>query len=146
MLLRANTGGIFFMENINILEIKKLKKSYKKIEAVKNVNLNVEKGDIFGFLGPNGAGKSTTIRMILGLVHPDQGDIRIKGYDIKKDYKKALQYVGTMVETPKFYDYLSGYQNLKLVANLYKNVKHVDINKSLKIFIQKCKRKRLKAK
>ena len=132
MLLRANTGGIFFMENINILEIKKLKKSYKKIEAVKNVNLNVEKGDIFGFLGPNGAGKSTTIRMILGLVHPDQGDIRIKGYDIKKDYKKALQYVGTMVETPKFYDYLSGYQNLKLVANLYKNVKHVDINKSLK--------------
>ena len=120
------------MGNKNILEIKKLKKRFRDIEAVKNVNLNVNKGDIFGFLGPNGAGKSTTIRMILGLVHPDQGQIRINGFDINKDYKKALQYVGTMVETPKFYEYLTGYQNLKLVANLYKNVKHVDINKSLK--------------
>lgn len=120
------------METKNILEINKLKKSYGEIKAVKNVNLNVKKGDIFGFLGPNGAGKSTTIRMILGLVHPDQGQIRIKGFDIKKDYKKALKYVGTMVETPVFHEYLSGYQNLKLVANLYKNVKHVDINKALK--------------
>jgi len=120
------------MGNKNILEIKKLKKRFRDIEAVKNVNLNVNKGDIFGFLGPNGAGKSTTIRMILGLVHPDQGQIRINGFDINKDYKKALQYVGTMVETPKFYEYLTGYQNLKVVANLYKDVKHVDINKALK--------------
>jgi len=120
------------MGSKNILEIKKLKKRFGNIEAVKNVNLNVNKGDIFGFLGPNGAGKSTTIRMILGLVHPDQGQIKINGFDINKDYKKALQYVGTMVETPKFYEYLTGYQNLKVVANLYTDVKHVDINKALK--------------
>jgi ABC-2 type transport system ATP-binding protein len=120
------------MEEKIILKIENLKKNFGKIEAVKSVNLEVYKGDIFGFLGPNGAGKSTTIRMILGLIKPNQGNIKIDGFDIKKDYKKALKRVGTIVETPNFYEYLTGYENLKLQANLYKNISRIDIKQILK--------------
>jgi len=120
------------MEENIILKIENLKKNFGNIEAVKNVNLEVYKGDIFGFLGPNGAGKSTTIRMILGLIKPNQGNIKIDGLDINKDYKKALNRVGTIVETPNFYEYLTGYENLKLQANLYKNISRIDIKQILK--------------
>lgn len=119
------------MDNI-ILKIENLEKSFGKLKAVKNVNLEVKKGDIFGFLGPNGAGKSTTIRMVLGLIKPDKGKIIIDGLEVQKDYKKALKKVGTMVETPSFYEYLTGYENLKLIAKLYQGIKHVDIIKILK--------------
>ena len=120
------------MEEKIILKIENLKKNFGKIEAVQDVNLEVYKGDIFGFLGPNGAGKSTTIRMILGLIKPNQGNIKIDGLNIKKDYKKALKRVGTIVETPNFYEYLTGYENLKLQANLYKNISRIDIKQILK--------------
>lgn len=116
-----------------ILKIENLRKSFGNVEAVKDVNLKINKGDVFGFLGPNGAGKSTTIRMILGLVKPDNGNVVINGYNLKDDYKKALNKVGAMVETPSFYEYMTGYENLKLTANLFKNVKHVDILKVIKI-------------
>ena len=116
-----------------ILKIENLRKSFGNVEAVKDVNLKINKGDVFGFLGPNGAGKSTTIRMILGLVKPDNGNVVINGYNLKDDYKKALNKVGAMVETPSFYEYMTGYENLKLTANLFKNVKHVDILKAIKI-------------
>ena len=119
------------MDNI-ILKIENLEKNFGKLKAVKNVNLEVKKGDVFGFLGPNGAGKSTTIRMVLGLVNPDKGRIIIDGLEIQKDYKEALKKVGTMVETPSFYEYLTGYENLKLTAKLYQGIKHVDIIKILK--------------
>src|SRR6056297_2524635 len=116
-----------------ILKIDNLRKRFGNVEAVKDVNLKINKGDVFGFLGPNGAGKSTTIRMILGLVKPDNGNVVINGYNLKDDYKKALNKVGAMVETPSFYEYMTGYENLKLTANLFKNVKHVDVLKVIKI-------------
>ncbi|MGM0445441.1 MAG: ABC transporter ATP-binding protein [Bacillota bacterium] len=119
------------MDN-EILRIKNLQKRFGNVEAVKNVNLKINKGDIFGFLGPNGAGKSTTIRMILGLVKPDNGNVVINGCSLKNNYKKALTKVGAMVETPSFYEFLTGYENLRLTANLYKDVKHVDILKVIK--------------
>ena len=116
-----------------ILKIENLQKKFGNVEAVKNVNLKIYKGDVFGFLGPNGAGKSTTIRMILGLVKPDKGNVVINGFSLSKNYKKALNNVGAMVETPSFYEYMTGYENLKITANLYKNIKHVDILKVIKI-------------
>jgi len=116
-----------------ILKIDNLRKRFGNVEAVKDVNLKINKGDVFGFLGPNGAGKSTTIRMILGLVKPDNGNVVINGYNLKDDYKKALNKVGAMVETPSFYEYMTGYENLKLTTNLFKNVKHVDVLKVIKI-------------
>jgi|AntRauTorckE6833_2_1112554.scaffolds.fasta_scaffold00117_17 ABC-2 type transport system ATP-binding protein len=120
------------MDN-EILRIENLQKRFGNVEAVKNVNLKINKGDIFGFLGPNGAGKSTTIRMILGLVKPDNGCVVINGYSLKNDYKNALTNVGAMVETPSFYEFMTGYENLKLTANLYKDLKHVDLLKVIKI-------------
>lgn len=102
-----------------IIETKNLTKVFKNSTVVNKVNIKVNEGDIYGFLGPNGAGKSTTIKMMLGLVNPTEGTTIISDYDIKTERKKAIEFVGAMVEAPSFYGYLSGYKNLKLYANLY---------------------------
>lgn len=102
-----------------IIETKNLTKVFKNSTVVNRVNIKVNEGDIYGFLGPNGAGKSTTIKMMLGLVNPTEGTTIINNYDIKTERKKAIEFVGAMVEAPSFYGYLSGYKNLKLYANLY---------------------------
>lgn len=102
-----------------IIETKNLTKVFKDITVVNKVNIKVNEGDIYGFLGPNGAGKSTTIKMMLGLVNSTEGTTIINNYDIKTERKKAIEFVGAMVEAPSFYGYLSGYKNLKLYANLY---------------------------
>lgn len=105
-----------------ILELRNLTKSYDNKMVVDHVNLKVNKGDIFGFLGPNGAGKTTTIRMILNLIKKDQGTVLIDGIDTADDFKQCISKVGTIVESPKFYDYLTGYENLKQVANLHQDI------------------------
>ncbi len=118
---------------VNVLTLTEVSKAYKKKKVVDRVNLNVSKGDIIGFLGPNGAGKTTIIRMILGLVHPDQGRITIDNYDINKDFRKAISKVGGIVEMPNFYLQLSGYQNLKLIANMHPQVNHKRIEAVLDV-------------
>ena len=105
-----------------ILKCEKLCKTFGKKEILKNVSLEVKQGDILGFIGPNGAGKTTTIKLILGLQSITSGKVNINGYDIEKEFKHAIKKVGAIVENPDMYMYLSGYQNLKLVANLYKNI------------------------
>lgn len=105
-----------------ILEISEVEKSYGKHKVLHNVALQVAKGQVFGFLGPNGAGKTTLIRVILGLIRPDQGTIRIDGFNVQTDFRQAIVSVGAVVETPKFYHHLSAYQNLMLVRNLHRNI------------------------
>lgn len=117
----------------NILEVNNLVKSFGDNKAVDQVSFNVERGEIFGFLGPNGAGKTTTIRILLGLIFPDQGQVKINGYDINTDFKGAIAKVGAVVETPAFYTYLTGYQNLKLMANLHKDIGKERVEEVLKI-------------
>ncbi len=90
-------------------------------------------GDILGFIGPNGAGKTTTIKLILGLQSITSGKVYINGYDIEENFKKAIENVGTIVESPDLYMYMSGYENLKLVANLYKNVDNKRIDEIVKL-------------
>lgn len=90
-------------------------------------------GDILGFIGPNGAGKTTTIKLILGLQNITSGKVYINGYDIEENFKKAIENVGTIVESPDLYMYMSGYENLKLVANLYKNVDNKRIDEIVKL-------------
>lgn len=102
-----------------IIETINLSKDFKEEKIIKDLNIKVNLGDIYGFLGPNGAGKSTTIKMMLGLVVPTKGTVIINGFDIQKDREKAIEHVGAMVEAPSFYTYLSGYKNLVLYANLY---------------------------
>ncbi len=105
------------MEN-KIIEVTNLSKRFKSLWAVNSLNLNVFKGDIFGFLGPNGAGKSTTIRMLLSLIYPTTGSVKIFEMDLFKNRIKILKRIGAIVEKPDMYGYLSAYKNLEILAKL----------------------------
>lgn len=116
-----------------ILKCENLNKKFGKKQILKNVSLEVNEGDILGFIGPNGAGKTTTIKMILGLQSIDSGNVYINNYNVKKEYEKAIEKVGAIVENPDLYMYLTGYENLKLIQNLYKNVSKERINEVVKL-------------
>ena len=117
---------------MEILKCSNLNKSFGKKQILKDVSLTLEEGDILGFIGPNGAGKTTTIKLILGLQSIDSGSVSICGYDIKKEFTKAINNVGAIIESPDMYMYLSGYDNLKLIANLY-NVNKEKIDEVVKL-------------
>lgn len=87
----------------------------KRVQAVKNLNLEVAAGQVYGFLGPNGAGKTTTIRMLLDLIRPNQGDVYLFGRHVQRDHR-VLSRVGSMVEGAAFYDFLTGRRNLEVFA------------------------------
>jgi ABC-type multidrug transport system ATPase subunit len=106
--------------DIKIIEISDLYKSFGVIKAVDGINLSVYKGDIFGFLGPNGAGKSTTIRMLLSLIYPDKGSIKIFGKELFQNRIEILKKIGALIERPNFYEYLSAYRNLEILAKYSK--------------------------
>jgi ABC-2 type transport system ATP-binding protein len=91
-------------------------KRYGDVVAVDDVDLTVQAGDVYGFLGPNGAGKTTTLRIMLGLVRPDAGEVRLFGRNPQRELPAALDGVAGFVETPAFYGYLSGRKNLELLA------------------------------
>ena len=93
-----------------------LSKHFHKRVAVDDLHVEVCRGEIFGFLGPNGAGKTTTISMLLGLVRPTAGRALLFGHDVQQDPLLALRHVGAMIETPAFYPYLSGWDNLCVLA------------------------------
>ena len=112
---------------MNILKVEKLCKKVGKKEILKNVSFQIDEGDILAFIGPNGAGKTTTIKCILGLQRLTKGSITINGYDIEKDFVKAISHVGCLVESPDVYMYLTGMENLKIQAQMYKNVVMDDI-------------------
>jgi ABC-2 type transport system ATP-binding protein len=100
------------------VEARGLVKRYGEIVAVDHVDLTVERGDVFGYLGPNGAGKTTSLRMLLGLIRPTAGGARLFGRDPIVDGARALDGVAGFVEGPRFYPYLSGRRNLRLLADL----------------------------
>ncbi len=106
----------------NILECKNLCKKFGKKEILKDVSFSINEGDILAFIGPNGSGKTTTIKLILGLQRIDSGSVNINSYDVTKDYVKAIAKVGAIVENPDSYMYLTGWQNLCLVADCYKGI------------------------
>ena len=99
------------------VEARGLVKRYGEIVAVDHVNLTVQRGDVFGYLGPNGAGKTTSLRMLLGLIRPTEGAVRLFGRDPLIDGARALDGVAGFVEGPRFYPYLSGRRNLRLLAD-----------------------------
>ncbi len=102
-------------ENI-VISTSRLTKAFGNLVAVNDLHLQVMRGDVFGFLGPNGSGKTTTIRMLLGLIRPTAGRAIIFGMDTAYQLPTILQHVGALVETPVFYPYLSGKDNLHVVA------------------------------
>ena len=118
---------------MEILKCNNLKKQIKNKTIVENISFSINRGDIVGFIGPNGAGKTTIIKLILGLMKLSEGTVLINGFDIEKDFIKAIEKVGSIVETPDLYMYLSGYDNLKITANNYKNISKNRMNEVIKI-------------
>lgn len=116
-----------------VLEIANLSKAYGKRNAISNLSLTVNAGEIYGFIGPNGAGKTTTIKIITGLARATSGDVKICGYSIKKDFEKAIINVGAIIENPELYKYLSGQENLELFAGLYKGITRERINEVVRL-------------
>jgi ABC-2 type transport system ATP-binding protein len=100
------------------VEVRGLVKRYGDVTAVAGVDLTVHPGDVYGYLGPNGAGKTTVLRMLLGLIRPTAGEVRLFGRDPMLDGAAALDGVAGFVEAPRFYPYLSGRKNLELLAAL----------------------------
>lgn len=97
----------------NVVETKQLSKKFGKDFAVNNVEIQIRKGEIYGFLGPNGAGKTTTIRMLLGLMRPTNGSVSVFGKDLKKEKIPILKNVGSLVENPSYYPHLTAIENLE---------------------------------
>ncbi len=100
------------------VEARGLVKRYGELTAVAGVDLTVQRGDVFGYLGPNGAGKTTSLRMLLGLIRPTEGNALLFGRDPIVDGARALDGVAGFVEGPRFYPYMSGRKNLRLLADL----------------------------
>ena len=100
-----------------MLEATGLHKSFGGKPALDDVSFEVKRGQIYGLLGHNGAGKSTSLGIILGMVMPDKGDVTIGGISVLKDRSKALKKVGAIFEAPSFYDYLSGWENLRVLMS-----------------------------
>ncbi len=113
---------------MEVLQVENIHKKIGKREIIKDVSFSVKEGEIFGFLGPNGAGKTTTIRMMVGLIAPTKGRIKIMGHDIQKERIKSLKNVGCIVENPDMYNDLTGMQNLKYYADLYGDITKERIN------------------
>jgi ABC-2 type transport system ATP-binding protein len=101
-----------------VLSVHNLKKTIRGRPIIKGISFDIHAGEIFGFLGPNGAGKTTTIRMLVNLIRPTEGSIRLCGFDIHKQPNKALGKVGCIVENPELYSYLTGWENLEHFARM----------------------------
>ena len=112
-----------------ILECKNICKKFGKKTILTDVSFDIYEGDILAFIGPNGSGKTTTIKMILGLQSIDSGMVIINGYNVVDDFTKAILKVGAIVENPDLYMYLTGWQNLKMIANCYKGITDDEILK-----------------
>ncbi|KAA8751448.1 MULTISPECIES: ABC transporter ATP-binding protein [Paenibacillus] len=106
----------------SVLSVQHLKKRIGRKWIIKDVTFDVKPGEIFGFLGPNGAGKTTTIRMLVDLIKPTEGKIKVCGYDVNRDPERALKYVGSIVENPEVYTYLTGWENLEHFARMQPGV------------------------
>lgn len=111
-----------------VLRINNLYKKIGKRQIIQNLSIEANGGEVFGFLGPNGAGKTTTIKMIAGLYHITSGSIEICGYSVKDRFEKAIANVGAIIEEPKMYNYMTGMDNLKYYASMYKGISEKKIN------------------
>lgn len=118
--------------NNYIIETKQLSKDFSGEAAVNQLSIQVRKNEIYGFLGPNGAGKSTAMKMLLGLLQPTHGSIRLFDKNFDSNQIALLSSVGSLIEEPSYYANLTGYENLEIIQRLLKLPKE-NIDKVLKI-------------
>lgn len=116
-----------------VIEIKGLSKVFKNGRGIMDINIDIHKGDIFGFLGPNGAGKTTAMKIMTGLTKPDNGDVKILGHSILEDFEKAMGKVSCIIETAESYPYLTAFENLKQFSRYYNNIDSKRIEEVLEL-------------
>lgn len=122
-----------------MISIEHVSKSYAKssVKAVDDINLHVKRGEVFGFIGPNGAGKTTTIKMLTGILQPDQGQVKINGYDIQSQPVEAKRCFGYAPDSHQVYDRLTGLEYLNFIGDMYgisKEKRQEQIEKYLTMF------------
>lgn len=115
-----------------IVQTQKLSKIYGSNHCVNQVDLCVQEGEIYGFLGPNGAGKTTTLKMLLGLIPPSEGTIKIFEKELNKNRAYILQHTGSLIESPSYYGHLTGLENLKIMQRL-RNIPNRNVDEVLRI-------------
>jgi ABC-2 type transport system ATP-binding protein len=111
--------NIRIAQNGNVIVINDLVKHYGDVKAVNGLNLEVHKGEMFGFLGPNGAGKTTTISMLCGLLKPTTGSATVAGYDVTKDTDKMQEHIGVCPQEAAVFKFLTGRENIELLGTLH---------------------------
>ena len=116
-----------------VIETTKLSKSYSRNLVVDSIDMHVEKGKIYGLLGKNGAGKTTTMCMLLNLVYPSDGEILLFGKDPRKYSKEVYSNIGSIIETPGFYENLTAYENLEIISNLRGNYSPLNVKMVLEM-------------
>ena len=122
----------FHMSALTIVQTQNLSKTYGAINCVNKVNLHVQEGEIYGFLGPNGAGKTTTLKMLLGLIKPSEGEIRIFRENLSEHRPSILQRTGSLIESPSYYGHLTGLENMQVMQRL-RNVPDKNVHEVLRI-------------
>lgn len=116
-----------------VIEISGLTKLYSNNRGIRDINLDIYPGDIFGFLGPNGAGKTTAMKIMTGLIRADRGDVRIFGHSIRDEYEKAMAQVGCLIEIAESYPFLTAFDNLKQLSRYYPDVDSKRIDEVLEL-------------
>ncbi|HVJ48507.1 ABC transporter ATP-binding protein [Desulfitobacterium sp.] len=121
------------MDKEKVIEIQNLTKRYPNGRGIEDINLEIFKGDIFGFLGPNGAGKTTAMKIMTGLIRPNRGDVKIFGTSVMEEYEKAMASVGCIIEMAESYPYLTAYENLRQFARYSSQVSRQRIEEVLEL-------------
>lgn len=116
-----------------MLKIEHLTKIYGKRRVVDDATFSVSAGEVFGFLGPNGAGKTTTIKMVMGFLFPDAGEITIAGYNLRKNYEKAMASLGGIVENPEMFKEFSGRKNIEMYARIHGKISKERIDQVIRL-------------
>lgn len=110
------------MRETPVLEILNVSKKIKKKQILEDINFIVGEGEIVGLIGPNGSGKTTLIRLITGLAKIDTGTIKISGVSVSEKFETSISQIGAIIENPNFYEYMSGWENLKIYADMYESI------------------------
>ena len=116
-----------------VIRVHNLVKRFRKVEAVRGIDFDVRRGEVFGFLGPNGAGKTTTIAMLLGLVYPTAGTVEILGQKVTPNHNAALRRVGSMVGQPGLSPFLTGRTQLRLLARVEPDITPAHVEEALEL-------------
>lgn len=129
-----------------VLSVEGVSKIIRNRRIVDRLSFELYPGEIVGLLGPNGAGKTTTIRMIVGLISMSEGDVRVKGKSIRRDFAKAIAHIGGIIENPEFYPYMTGYDNLKQYQRMAEGITEERIRTVTKLVgLEGAMNKRVKA-